>query len=117
LGAESFALFAAHGARRATVHSERPMSHPFPHEAVRDLLGIARAMYAVEQDVARKAELADIGKSLRDAADLARKAPPDSLGGKAAMKRAEDATNRLCAVVAGDVLKLVHATAGRVRRG
>jgi hypothetical protein len=47
----------------------------------------------------------------------ARKAPAVSLGGKAALKRAEDATDRLCAIVAGDVLRLVHATAGRVRRG
>jgi hypothetical protein len=89
---------------------------PFPHEAVRDLIGIARAMYLVEQDKTRRAELAELGKQLRDATELARRAPPDSLGGKAAMKRAEEATDRLCAIVAGDVLKLVHAAAGRVRR-
>jgi hypothetical protein len=33
------------------------------------------------------------------------------------MKRAEEATDRLCAIVAGDVLRLVHAAAGRVKRG
>lgn len=93
-----------------------PDPHLFPHEAVRDLLGIARAMWACEQDVARKAELAEIGKQLRDAAELARKAPVDSLGAKAAWKRAEEGTARLCAVVAGDVLRLVHAAAGWVRR-
>ncbi len=92
-----------------------PEPRPFPHEAVRDLLGITRAMYYVEHDQARRTELADIGKALRSAADLARKAPVDSLGAKAAMKRAEEATARLCALVEGDVLRLVHATAGRVR--
>ena len=90
---------------------------PFPHEAVRDLIGIARAMYAVEQSVPRRAELAVIGKALRYAADMARRSPEESLGAKAAMKRAEEATDQLCAIVAGDVLKLVHAAAGRVRKG
>ena len=89
---------------------------PFPHEAVRDLIGICRAMWACEQDVTRKTELADIGKALRSATELSSKAPSESLGAKAALRRAEEATDRLCAVVAGDVLKLVHATAGRVRR-
>jgi hypothetical protein len=90
---------------------------PFPHEPVRDLIGIARAMYLVEQDKTRQAELAEIGKALRSATELARKAPPDTLGEKAAMKRAEEATDRLCRLVAGEVLNLVHAAAGRVKRG
>jgi hypothetical protein len=73
-------------------------------------------MYLVEQNKTRRAELAEIGKQLREAADLARRAPIESLGAKAATKRAEQATDQLCAIVAGDVLKLVHAAAGRVRR-
>ena len=81
-----------------------PEPRPFALEAVRDLLGLCRAMWACEQDVTRKAELAEIGKQLRDAVDLARKAPTGSLGWKAATKRAEEATDRLCAIVAGDVL-------------
>jgi hypothetical protein len=89
----------------------------FPHEPVRDLIGIARAMFLCEQDRTRQAELAELGKALRDAAELARKAPPDSLGTKAAMKRAEEATDRLCRLVDGDLLLLVHAAAGRVKRG
>ena len=89
----------------------------FPHEAVRDLLGIARAMYAVEAEKTRRADLAEIGTALRSALDIARRAPADSLGGRTALRRAEEATQRLCAVVEGDVLRLVHATAGRVRRG
>ena len=40
-----------------------------------------------------------------------------SLGGKAATKRAEEAADRLCAIVAGDVLLLVHAAVGRVKQG
>jgi hypothetical protein len=92
------------------------MTRPFPHEPVRDLIGIARAMYLCEQDKTRQAELAEIGKALRDAAELALKAPPESLGAKAATKRAEEATDRLCRLVAGDVLQLVHAAAGRVKR-
>ncbi|HVW26242.1 MAG TPA: hypothetical protein VHC69_12790 [Polyangiaceae bacterium] len=94
-----------------------PEPRPFPHEAVRDLIAIARAIYAVEQSAPRREELAEIGKALRSAADLARRAPVESLGAKAAWKRADEATARLCALVEGDVLKLVHATAGRVRRG
>jgi hypothetical protein len=88
---------------------------PFPHEAVRDLIGICRAMYVVEQSGPRRAELAVIGKALRAAADMAQRSPPESLGAKAALKRAEEATDQLCAIVTGDVLRLVHATAGRVR--
>jgi hypothetical protein len=37
---------------------------PFPHEAVRDLLGIARAMYLCEQGKSHQIELAAIGKQL-----------------------------------------------------
>ena len=40
-----------------------------------------------------------LGKKLREAADLARKAPTGSLGWKAATRRAEEATDRLCAIV------------------
>jgi hypothetical protein len=50
---------------------------PFPHEAVRDLIGIASAMYAVEQSVPRRAELAVIGKALRAATNLARRPPEE----------------------------------------
>jgi hypothetical protein len=94
-----------------------PRDPSFPFEAVRDLLGIARAMYAVETDRTRRAELAEIGSALRTAIERAERLPAESLGGRAAFNRAEDATQRLCALVAGDVLKLVHAAAGRVRRG
>jgi hypothetical protein len=73
-------------------------------------------MYAVEVSIPRRAELASIGKALRMALDMAQRSPPESLGAKAAMKRAEEATDALCAIVAGDVLRLVHATAGRVKR-
>jgi hypothetical protein len=93
-----------------------PEARPFPHEAVHDLIAIARAIYAVETSVPRRAELAIIGKdvalSRRPGAPLAAR----HLGAKAAWKRADEATARLCAIVEGDVLRLVSATAGRVRR-
>jgi hypothetical protein len=89
----------------------------FPHEAVRDLLGIARALYAAERDEMTRDELKTIGLALAKAAFDARRLPPASLGGRAAFRRAEEATARLCAVVSGDVERLVRAAAGRVRRG
>jgi hypothetical protein len=94
-----------------------PDPRAFPHEAVRDLLGIARAMFSVETDAARRAELAEIGTALRKASEQAARLPADSLGARAAFNRADEATQRLCRLVEGDVLRLVHATAGRVRRG
>jgi len=94
-----------------------PRDPSFPFEAVRDLLGIVRAMYAIETDRSRRAEFAEIGSVLRDSSERARRLPAESLGGRAAFKRAEEATERLCRLVAGDMLKLVHAAVGRVRRG
>ena len=89
---------------------------PFPHEALRDLIGIARAAYAAETDPARRAELAAVGKSLRDAAELAHRLDTETLGARAAWRRAEEATARLCELVAGDAAALVTAAAARVRR-
>ena len=94
-----------------------PPPAPFPFEDVRDLLGITRAMFAVETNRERRAALAEIGTALRKAGEQARGLPSDSLGAKAAFRRAEEATERLCGLVAGDVLRLVHAAVGRVRRG
>jgi hypothetical protein len=90
---------------------------PFPHGAVRDLIGIARAMYAAEQDELTRDELKEIGLALTRAAAEARRLPEESLGGRAAYRRAQQATERLCAVVSGDVERVVRAVAGRVKRG
>ena len=59
----------------------------FPFEAVRDLLGIARAMWRAESDPVRRAALADVGRALREASDRARKLPEDSLGERFGVSR------------------------------
>jgi hypothetical protein len=94
-----------------------PRAVAFPFEAVRDLLGIARAMWRAESDPVRRAALAEIGRALRDAGDKARQLPPASLGARAALRHAEEATKRLCDLVAGDAAPIVLAAAARVRRG
>ncbi|HET9959682.1 MAG TPA: hypothetical protein VFQ61_34555 [Polyangiaceae bacterium] len=72
---------------------------PLPIEALRDLLGICRALYAawkesgvgpVELD-----ELGEIGRELRAALKLARTTQPNTIGHRAAWSRAEQATARL----------------------
>lgn len=94
-----------------------PREVAFPFEAVRDLLGIARAMWRAETDPVRRAALEEIGRALRHTSDEARRLPPDSLGARAALRRAEEATKRLCGLVAGDAATIVNAAAARVRRG
>jgi hypothetical protein len=72
---------------------------PFPFEAVRDLLGVVRAMYgAAKAAGAGRVELARIarvGGDLGRAIDLAADARPGTLAFAAAWKRAEDATRRV----------------------
>lgn len=94
-----------------------PRAVAFPFEAVRDLLGIARAMWSAETDPVRRAQLTEMGRALRRSADQARKLPADSLGARAAFRHAEEATKRLCGFVAGDAATIVHAAASRLRRG
>lgn len=69
---------------------------PFPFEAVRDLLGVVRALYgAAKLRGAGRAELARIarvGRELSEAIDLAVSTKRGSVGHRAAWKRAEDAT-------------------------
>ncbi len=76
---------------------------PFPAEAVRDLLGIVRALYAAaKQSGAGKTELANIakvGKDLADALRLGLETKPGTMGHRAAWERAELATRR-----AGDLV-------------
>ncbi|MFZ5893037.1 MAG: hypothetical protein ACOY0T_18400 [Myxococcota bacterium] len=70
-----------------------------PLEALRDLVGICRALYAAwkKERVGpiELEELAGIGKDLSDALRLARKTEPGTLGHRAAWSRAEEATRRL----------------------
>jgi hypothetical protein len=93
---------------------------PFPFEAVRDLLGVVRAIYAAAKNAgAESAELGRIsrvGGELRRALELASSARPGTLGHAAAWKRAEAATQRAADLV--DALTpaepLVVAARGRV---
>lgn len=77
---------------------------PLPLETVRDLLGIVRAWYASAKNdhgVGRPQlrELAEIGRLLRLAVDLAQKTRPDTIGHRASWEHAEEATRRLMALV------------------
>lgn len=93
-----------------------------PLEAVRDLLGIARAMYAARKregvPLPVLAELADIGKKLKLALDLARRTEPDTVGHRAAWTHAETATSALMAMisVSTPAAPIVEAAAVRIRR-
>src|SRR5690606_9579101 len=72
---------------------------PFPFETVRDLLGILRVMYAVtrQQDGGERSlqRIAQLGRELRVAIELAGRHPPGSLGFTAAWERAESAVQQL----------------------
>ncbi len=76
---------------------------PFPFEAVRDLLGIVRALYQAEKQRgagrAEIARIARIGKQLSDAIDLAVSTKEGTVGHRAAWKHAEEATRALGDVV------------------
>lgn len=76
-----------------------PRHDPFPFEAVRDLLGIVRALWAAARaENAPKRQLTairGIGRELRAAIDLALEHEPGTLGHAAAWQRAERATERL----------------------
>jgi hypothetical protein len=93
---------------------------PFPAAAVRDLVGIVRAMYvAAKLGGAGKNELTRIervGRDLADALELASRSGPNTIGYSAAWKKAEDASRRACDLV--DALTpaepLVHAARSRI---
>lgn len=84
-------------AGRPAVPSHRDA--PFPFEAVRDLLGIVRAMYAARRLAGagrvELARIAAVGRDLRRAYDLAASVGPGTLGHRAAWARAEDAARRV----------------------
>lgn len=71
---------------------------PFPHETVRDLLGILRSMYALaksEGDLRRAAAIERVGRRLRAATELSFEYPEGSLGHAAAWDNAEQACRQL----------------------
>jgi hypothetical protein len=93
-----------------------------PIEAVRDLLGIARAMYAAAKregaGTPRLLELSEVGKRLKLALDLARRTPPESVGHRAAWSHAEAATGALMKMVSATTpaAPIVEAAVIRLRR-
>jgi hypothetical protein len=80
-----------------------PRSSPFPFEAVRDLLGILRALYAADKALGassrRLSAIQAVAMELRKAMDLASEHGPGTLGHSAAWSRAERATYRLADLV------------------
>jgi len=78
-------------------------SDPFPFEAVRDLLGILRSMYAAARGRGagerQLAAIRRVGDELRTAVDLALEHEPGTLGHAAAWQRAEHATSELGTLV------------------
>jgi hypothetical protein len=76
-----------------------PRHQPFPFEAVRDLLGILRALYAAAKAEGagspRLSLIRGIGRELRGAIDLALESEPGTLGHAAAWQRADRAIQRL----------------------
>lgn len=97
-------------------------TEPLPLEAVRDLLGICRALFAArKREHAPKAELEElreIGSALVKALELARRTEPNTVGHRSAWDRAEMATERLMRVVSATMTAgpLVEAAVVRVRR-
>jgi len=76
---------------------------PFPFEAVRDLLGILRALYAADKargaGERRLSEIRRVALELRRATDLALDHAPGSIGHRTAWENADHATLRLTDLV------------------
>ena len=95
---------------------------PFPFEAVRDLLGILRAMYGAARASGagqrRSAAIRRIGLELRAATDLALEHEPHTLGHAAAWDRAERATREIAALIdcTTPIEPTLDAAARRIRR-
>jgi len=93
---------------------------PFPFEAVRDLIGILRALYASTppEQRERRQQIAATARELIEATELATKGGPGSMGESAAWKRAERATLRLTDLVAfmARTDELLLAAGERIRR-
>lgn len=94
-----------------------------PLEAVRDLLGIARALFAAwKRDVGTSKpdldELEAIGRKLREALALAHRTEPDTVGHRAAWDKAEEACSRLCRLISLNtpIAPTIEAAAVRIRR-
>ena len=93
-----------------------------PLNAVRDLIGIVRAMYFAWQERGatqeKLNELVHVGRELRQALELAARTEPDTVGHRAAWSRAERANAALCAMIAEEeaVRPVIEAAVKRVGR-
>ena len=102
------------------MQSRRP--DPFPFRAVRDLIGLLRAMHAAarERNAGARvlAHIERVGRELRDAYDLAVATRPDTVGRRAAWARAEKATREVGDLVSltDEFQPIVLAACKRVRR-
>jgi hypothetical protein len=97
-----------------------PRREPLPTEALRDLLGIVRSLYAaaVEQHMSQRKldELHTIGVELVQILQLA-EAPPGSMGQIAGWRRAESAVRRLGELVEEHFAHSLHpVVSAAVRR-
>jgi hypothetical protein len=96
-------------------------SEPLPVEAIRDLLGITRALYAAAKAEGagerRLAELEAAGKDLKLAIGMARKNSAGSLGHRRAWELAEQGYERLLEAVnvTTALLPTIEAAAARAR--
>jgi hypothetical protein len=95
------------------------MLKPIPPDLIRDLLAIARLLYAAEQanggHPVRLQEIADVGRSLKAAMAIASEAEPGSLGMANAWRKTEDATALLVRLIADErALPLVEAAEARM---
>ena len=82
-------------------------SEQMPIEALRDLMGIVRVLFAEmtanKGDPVSLQELVEIGKLLHGALDDATKTPAGSLGHRVGWDRAQQAVQRLSLLVVSDV--------------
>jgi len=92
---------------------------PLPLEAVRDLLGVARAYYRATpaHDVEKRDKIASVGMHLADAIDFCTATAPYSR--EAAWHQAQLACSELCSLIAVDerAEPLLAAAVGALRQG
>ncbi len=77
------------------------MEARFPFVAVRDLLGILRALWLSVENEGQRRRIAAVAHDLRAAYELALTSTPGTMGYKSAWRRAEQATHKV-----GDLVEL-----------
>lgn len=96
-----------------------------PKDLLLDLIAITRLLYAKEQagdgDPMKLQQIADMGRSLKIALDMAVKCEPGSMGMKVAWERADAAIETLSELLKEEralpLLQTVQARMGKIRRG